>query len=1394
MVDQALDQAASIHPTPAASPPPAKLQFDLDTSIIFDPILELCPSIDILRQIARLGHDKISEQRKRAKLSKALLRASSNGDTDILGWLLDPKAEARSHLVDHDAPPLPSGLKPIAFNTIRDDDDSGPVVLASCAGHVDAVRMLVLNGADVDERDSCGWTPLMWATNSSNLPLVSFLLSHGADVEARSLKGTSCEDFILSAAPDAATSGAFNSANLAAGPSRPYHGLRSPYASDRELIADMIYEHQQTVLREQANRHRREVSSNSAPGLAPAFKLGSSPLKGPSMVRPQDESEIHHESALGPLSSAFASPVKGHSRSESQSFFSTHSRQSSSMTASRRLVGRSERTHLAEQELKSRELAEGRRRALLDIAVMLEVEYATLIGEPPASPSPLSPTMHSNRLSRKGKSTAAQKAVHSGLASGCGAAEVGGDILSVEFDWEQVRSDQMLVFGLSDLAPLLEMMISDAKPYRAPWTSRAAPANVIFLCARYACSLEDEELLEELILGAIDRIEGSIYAHPTDMTSLAFWLYNCSLLHFYTQKDALLSQSETVGEYRALLADLLNEIYVFVIRDAERRIDKVLDTAILDHDAIPGMEEVRFEGEWSFMRTLAGSVKNATAGAAAGGSGRRPMSQIFGRKDATDGIASPSLGFGSPPLASSGSSSPFRVPGDVSPQKRGPEPLAAMREASYNATAQDLLARPSPRTITTLLTSTLHVLQLYEINPAIIIQALSQVFYWVGCELFNRVLTRKRYLCRSRAMQIRLSVSALEDWARSNALPLSIVHAHLSPLSQLVSWIQCQSSLREFDGLIATMQGLRALNPLQMRKAVRDYRYEVGESRMSEECVQYLDQLIKDWQRRQKELLENREEQERTIQERKKLHAAKSGIGSSHHRSGTATQDGCTPDSRSPSPSSDGNGEALIVNEPDEISGRDIDASFATSKTAEANEPLSLAEATALSAQRAIDNLFLPGKGMSDYVPPWTAAGAPLGLSGEISAATGVSSSSSADNPQIGELLNSRDMLPFALPTKADALIVSPGDSFGFGRGHFTGTGAPSLKSVRADSPGPFGPGATSSFDVGSRPESPSVSNGVPDDRTSSAGGGPDADFDDQGSVSEASARTGASNTSRSSLFPTGKGFAAGASWSPVPVLPDGLLDKIDELMRNVSRAPLEHRISALAIASPVVEGSASFNFGGGSMPRNTSDGSIIDYARGDPHDARRLMVPPQPSQQQPRKGGLRPLQLRPPSPPTYGRPNRTPAKSRKQTREQLYGYASNDDSEGEGEGIDEAGAQRDPGSFRDAHHRNDGMGNSNRPRPSSSTYRDPYEYEAGEDPSEITRYGGQESRWSNDHEPTSGTAQAAEAVDERQDKVRNGGNPRRQSGLSFAPTRLALPASSDRMARRFASFEEEEG
>ena len=60
------------------------------------------------------------------------------------------------------------------------------------------------------------------------------------------------------------------------------------------------------------------------------------------------------------------------------------------------------------------------------------------------------------------------------------------------------------------------------------------------------------------------------------------------------------------------------------------------------------------------------------------------------------------------------------------------------------------------------------MLDLYDIHSVITAQITSQLLYWLGAELFNRVLSNRKYLARTKAMQIRMNISILEDWARTN--------------------------------------------------------------------------------------------------------------------------------------------------------------------------------------------------------------------------------------------------------------------------------------------------------------------------------------------------------------------------------------------------------------------------------------------------------------------------------------------------------------------------------------------------------------------------------------------------------------------------------------------------
>ena len=292
---------------------------------------------------------------------------------------------------------------------------------------------------------------------------------------------------------------------------------------------------------------------------------------------------------------------------------------------------------------------------------------------------------------------------------------------------------------------------------------------------------------------------------------------------------------------------------VFIIRVAERRIDAILDASLLEHETLEDFNDVRFEGEWTLFRSFGTGKKTRTL--------LPKASQIVnpsgGSQVQNEGItASPSTMLGAlrdnvvaaSPLKSLASRTSIQdLANGHGARSASIDSLATVVGISSSETS-------SPRQITDILSGVLMVLQLYEVNPAITIQAFSQIFFWISCEIFNRVLTRKKYLCRSRAVQIRMNITVLEDWVRANGLPIQTATKYFEATNQLLRWLQCLSQVREFDTLIGTLQTLKNVNPLQMRRAVRDYRYEVNEGRMTEECAQYLVQLQKDWEKRRVEL------------------------------------------------------------------------------------------------------------------------------------------------------------------------------------------------------------------------------------------------------------------------------------------------------------------------------------------------------------------------------------------------------------------------------------------------------------------------------------------------------------------------------------------------------------
>ncbi|KAI9654021.1 MAG: hypothetical protein M1831_005538 [Alyxoria varia] len=366
-----------------------------------------------------------------------------------------------------------------------------------------------------------------------------------------------------------------------------------------------------------------------------------------------------------------------------------------------------------------------------------------------------------------------------------------------DFVWDRCLNDQMFVFQESELGRILDIIITNMTPQRTP-SQKPVPANIMFLSARYAHYHGNQELLETLFDTALEKLNDVIDRHQWDMTMLAFWISNTTLLLHYLKKDA--GVVEVTTEYQVQISEIINEIFVLIIRDAERRMDKVFDAALLDHETIPGFEDIHFQHEWNIFR---------------------------------------------------------------SKSKAKPEPP----EKRFRPPSPKRRAKVSPRNITSLLSSTLFVLDLYDIHSVITTQIIGQLLYWLGAEMFNRVMSNRKYLARTKAMQVRMNVSTIEEWARNNnrqpehyeqgsmnasgEATMDAARVHLAPVIQLLQWLQILTSLGDnHESLEGTVKQLPRLSPQQLIHAVKYYRPEVGEKTLPKSEMKYLNGLHKDFETR----------------------------------------------------------------------------------------------------------------------------------------------------------------------------------------------------------------------------------------------------------------------------------------------------------------------------------------------------------------------------------------------------------------------------------------------------------------------------------------------------------------------------------------------------------------
>ncbi|KAI9487660.1 MAG: DIL domain-containing protein [Benjaminiella poitrasii] len=357
------------------------------------------------------------------------------------------------------------------------------------------------------------------------------------------------------------------------------------------------------------------------------------------------------------------------------------------------------------------------------------------------------------------------------------------------FSWDQCLPDQMFVFAEEDIDHILSIAVSDMN---LPLNSKSeiyVPANIIFLSARYAHYYTNRELVHQLLSKAMDRISHVVKSNENDIHILALWIANLSQLLFYLKKDSGLMI--VTAEYQLEISELVSETYTLLVTDCGKRIDCILEPSMLEFEQIDGLEAIEFVDDWHrFFRRNRFSFSSA--------SNRRSFCS----------------------------------------NANAPCTLEYSQHQSIRATL-------SPHSITSLLTPTLYVLQSYDVHPVIVIQAIAQIFHFLSCEIFNRILSNKKHLSRSRAIQIRMNLTVIEEWIREHQLPMALA-AYFKPVIQLVQLLQCVSQLTELIDFISTVKTFDLLNPMQVRRLVLNYRYEVSESRLPEEIEKYTMQMAED--------------------------------------------------------------------------------------------------------------------------------------------------------------------------------------------------------------------------------------------------------------------------------------------------------------------------------------------------------------------------------------------------------------------------------------------------------------------------------------------------------------------------------------------------------------------
>lgn len=394
-----------------------------------------------------------------------------------------------------------------------------------------------------------------------------------------------------------------------------------------------------------------------------------------------------------------------------------------------------------------------------------------------------------------------------------------------EFDWNKLVKNQFIKFNDYDIPSLLDLIFEFNGKFAHKTTY---PAAVIFQCVRYADHIkESDSLVENFLNLAFTRIRSNT-SSKGGVTSvkkegdIVLQSYWLSVVNFLYYY--LCRDDGFFKRYPKVLQELITTLHSLIIEltnSIEFRLNDLIDDCLMNYVNIPEISKTLYKNDWNFF-------------------------------------------------------------------KKKHHPKTTYDEIYlmlYPPSVKEQL-KPSPIKITQTLGALLYVLDLHNVSSLITQQTLSCVLYWISTTLFNRVMSHpKKYFSRAKAIQLRLNVSVVEDWVRSNdrqpkypeidndilkefpynliggvdKLTLrdvlryreednsynglkfyhmslfSIMKLHFEPFFEVLQFLQCFTMLKDEASLRDLINNLKYLNSNELFRMVDKYKYEIDEVKFPKE-------------------------------------------------------------------------------------------------------------------------------------------------------------------------------------------------------------------------------------------------------------------------------------------------------------------------------------------------------------------------------------------------------------------------------------------------------------------------------------------------------------------------------------------------------------------------------